>query len=109
MTITAWLIIGLIALVGVLGLVVAGQSRRLAATRRENARLMEDWNAMNERADRLLAATQQTAALTEEANGERKEVNETPDAGLVDRANSLFGGGSAGGMRDNESSVPSGS
>lgn len=45
-----------------------------------------------ERTAALQTAQRQSNQITEDANEKRKDVNSAPDASLVDRANSLFGG-----------------
>jgi len=46
--------------------------------------------SVTERAEKLQNAANETAKAGEKANEERKTLEETPDSGLVDRANNLF-------------------
>jgi len=66
------------------------QGKRAKKAEAENKTLHEAFWQMKERAERLQKAIGETSKIEEAANAERKELAQTPDGGLADRANSLF-------------------
>jgi predicted nuclease with TOPRIM domain len=56
----------------------------------ENKTLHEAFSLANEKTERLRKAYDEISKTEEAANAERKELAQTPDSGLVDRANKLF-------------------
>jgi len=66
------------------------QGKRAKKAEAENKTLHEAFWRINEKAERLQKALGETSKAEEAANAERKELAQTPDGGLVDRANSLF-------------------
>jgi hypothetical protein len=84
----ALLVMALISAVAILIAVLQG--KRAKKAEKENAALHEAFWDVQKRAERLQKALGETAQVEEKADAERKELNRTPDAGLVDRANSLF-------------------
>jgi Tfp pilus assembly protein PilO len=66
------------------------QGKRAKKAEAENKTLHEAFWQMKEKAERLQKALGETSKVEEAANAERKELAQTPDSGLVDRANNLF-------------------
>jgi hypothetical protein len=64
--------------------------------RKENGALREAMRDAAARLGRLKEYTAKNRSIEEAANAKRRELGETADSGLVNRANSLFGSG----MRD---------
>jgi len=73
---------------GIALLAVQGRAKRAEA---ERNRAVDALNRVNERVERLNRAVEENRKTQEAANAQRKELAETPDAGLADRAGALFG------------------
>jgi predicted Holliday junction resolvase-like endonuclease len=86
----------LIAICVILVVVICIQAKVCKKAKQENASLREAFLQVQNRAERLQKALGGIAKLEENANAERQELNRTPDADLVNRANGLFG------VRNNE-------
>jgi predicted Holliday junction resolvase-like endonuclease len=86
----------LIAICAILVIVICVLAKRNRKAKQEAAALHEALSQVKDRAERLQKANRNTAKVEENANAQRQELNSTPDAGLVNRANSLFN------MHDNE-------
>jgi uncharacterized membrane protein len=93
-----YIILGLIAVCGVLFFIARAQSKRAKKAEAEAARLHDAFWEMTRKAQALQAAQQQNIQVMEAANAERQELTATADSALVNRANSLFG------MRDKQGS-----
>jgi tRNA splicing endonuclease len=74
----------------VAAILIKALSDRAKKAEAENKTLHEAFSRTNEKAERLRKAHGETSKIEEAANAERKELAQTPDSGLVDRANSLF-------------------
>jgi uncharacterized protein YlxW (UPF0749 family) len=66
------------------------QGGRAKKAKAETQTLHEAFGRVKEKAERLRTALDKTAKAEGEANAERKELAETLDSDLVDRANNLF-------------------
>jgi septal ring factor EnvC (AmiA/AmiB activator) len=86
----ALLVMAVVAAAAILAAVLQGKRAKKAETK-INALHEAFWKVW-ERAERLQKALGDTAKVEEEADAERTELARTPDSGLADRANSLFGG-----------------
>jgi hypothetical protein len=82
-------------------LIAVLQGKRAKKAEKQNAALHDAFWEVTKKAERLQKALGETAKVEEEADAERKELDRTPDAGLVDRANSLF-------LQNSASSKPAG-
>jgi len=71
-------------------LAAAIQGKRAKKAEAENKILREAFWQVKEKAERLQKALGESSKVEEAANAERKELAQTPDSGLVDRANKLF-------------------
>jgi hypothetical protein len=84
-----------LALLGVCALgvmVIRAQGKRIKAYRSENAYLLGEIEMAAWKVKKLETAQQKNREVEEAATGDRQELAATPDSGLVDRANGLFGG-----------------
>jgi hypothetical protein len=66
--------------------------KRAGKAEAENKTLYEAFWTVEAKAERLQAALGKLGEAEVKAHEERKELAGTPDGGLVDRANNLFGG-----------------
>jgi hypothetical protein len=66
------------------------QSKRDKKAEAENKALHEAFWQVKEKNERLQKALGETSKVEEAANAERKELAQTADSDLVNRANSLF-------------------
>jgi predicted Holliday junction resolvase-like endonuclease len=82
-------------------LIAVLQGKRAKKAEKENAALHEAFWDVQKRAERLQQAMNGNERVEEKADAERKDLNRTPDAGLADRANSLF-------LQNNGKSKPAG-
>jgi L-serine deaminase len=89
--ITVYIILGLAAVCAVTGFILSTQIKRARKAEAEAARLHDAFWQIKEKAERLQKALGETAKVEEEADGKRRELDQTPDSGLADRANALFG------------------
>jgi type II secretory pathway pseudopilin PulG len=84
----ALLVMAVIAAAAILIAILQG--KRAKKAEKESAALREAFLQVKEKAERLEKALGDSAKVEEKANEERKELARTPDADLVNRANSLF-------------------
>jgi predicted Holliday junction resolvase-like endonuclease len=84
----ALLVMAVITAVAILVAVLQG--KRAKKAKQESAALHEAFWQVKEKAERLEKALGDSAKVEEKANEERQELAQTPDAGLAERANSLF-------------------
>jgi hypothetical protein len=74
----------------ILFMIAKTQVKRADRAEAEAKSLHEAFWQVKEKAGRLQKALGETEKIEEQADGSRRELNQTPDSGLVDRANSLF-------------------
>ncbi|MDR0877238.1 MAG: hypothetical protein LBN21_04235 [Treponema sp.] len=86
----------LVAVIVILAVVIFIQAKVCKKSKQETAALHEAFWQVQDRANRLQKALGGIAKAEEDAHAERQELNNTPDANLVTRANGLFG------VRDNK-------
>jgi Tfp pilus assembly protein PilO len=84
----ALLVMALVCAAAILAAVMQGKRAKKAEA--ENNTLHKAFWQMKEKAERLQKALGETSKVEEAANAERKELAQTPDSGLADRANNLF-------------------
>jgi uncharacterized membrane protein len=87
-----YVILGLAALAGVCVFIIRLQAKRIKSYRAENESLRQANRKAVSRLEHLRQYIVKNKIITEEAEHERRELENTPDSGLVDRANGLFGG-----------------
>jgi hypothetical protein len=80
-------------------LIAVSQGKRAAKAEKEVSALHDAFWEVREKAERLQKVIDASAKVEVKANEERKELDRTPDADLVNRANTLFGGVQDGGKR----------
>jgi type II secretory pathway pseudopilin PulG len=84
-------VILILALVSAVAIFIAiMQSKSSKKAKAEMQTLREAFRQVKDKAERLQKALGKTAKIEEEANAERKELAETLDSDLVNRANNLF-------------------
>jgi uncharacterized protein YpmS len=84
----ALLAMGFVTAVAILAAVLQGRRAKKAEAEANAQR--EAFRQVKEKAERLQKTLNATVKIEEAANAERKDLKGTADAGLVDRANSLF-------------------
>jgi uncharacterized membrane protein len=89
--IPVYIILGLASACAVTGFILSAQIKRAKRAEAEAARLHDAFWQAARKAEALQSAQKQTTRITEEANAERQELNDTADGDLVARANALFG------------------
>lgn len=85
------IILLLAAVCAVSVLVASAMTKRAAKAEAEAKRLHDAFWEVEGRAERLQKALNGNLKAEEEADEKRKDLAATPDSGLADRANSLFG------------------
>lgn len=90
--ISLYIALGLTALAAVCVFYVWFQAKRIKNYRAENESLLRANRDAALRLEHIREYTAKNKIIAEEAEHERRELGETPDSGLVNRANSLFGG-----------------
>jgi predicted Holliday junction resolvase-like endonuclease len=85
----------LIAIIVILAFVIFIQAKVCRKAKQDTADMREAFLQVLDKSERLQKALGGIAKVEENANAERQELNRTPNADLVNRANGLF-------MRDNE-------
>jgi hypothetical protein len=89
--ITVYIILGLAAVCAVTGFILSTQIKRAKKAEAQMEELRDLYWEMAARAEKLRTAVRENAKAEEEADGKRRELDQTPDSGLADRANALFG------------------
>lgn len=84
----ALLVMVLVTAAAVIAAVIQGKRAKKAET--ENSALREAFRQVQDKAERLQKVIGDSVKAEEAANAEKKELAQTPDSGLADRANSLF-------------------
>ena len=87
-----YIVLGLIALAAVCVLIIWIQAKRIKTYKSENASLRQANRDAAVRLEHIREYIAKNKIVMEEAEHERRELWETPDSDLVNRANSLFGG-----------------
>ena len=101
--ITVYIILGLLALCVIFVVIIGVQAKRVKKYKQGNEFLLGEIDKAAWRVKRMGELLSKNNIVEETANAQRQELNNTPDAGLAARANSLFGmrdkpdGGSNGG------------
>jgi len=81
----------ILALVSAIAIFIAVlQSKKAKKIKAEMQILHDAFWQVKEKAERLQKALEKTTEIGEEANAERKDLAQTLDSDLVNRANSLF-------------------
>ena len=94
-----YIVLGLIALAAVCVLIIWIQAKRIKTYKSENASLRQANRDAAVRLEHIREYIAKNKIIAEEADGNRRELDQTPDSGLADRANSLFLGRD-GGVRE---------
>jgi uncharacterized protein YoxC len=89
--ITVYIILGLIALCVVCVVIIGAQAKRVKKYKQENEYLLVEIDKAAWRVKRMGELLSKNNIVEETANAQRQELNNTADAGLASRANSLFG------------------
>ena len=80
-----------LAIIGAVAIIVArSQSKKAAQLKSEMLIVRDELRLLNAQAAKLKKASDKKAKVKEEADAERKELEQTADGGLVDRANALL-------------------
>jgi len=80
-----------LAVIAAVAIIVArSQSKKVAQMRSEMLVARDELRLLNERAAKLKKASDKKTKVKEEADAQRKELKQTADGDLVDRANALF-------------------
>ena len=87
-----YIVLGLIALVAICVFVIWIQGKRIKEYRTVNEHLGRANHEAALRLEHIREYIAKNKIVMEEAEHERRELWETPDSDLVNRANSLFGG-----------------
>jgi uncharacterized protein YoxC len=88
-----YIVLGLLAVCFVLVLIIVSQWKRIKKVKEQNDYFAAEIKHAAQEVKCMRGHIDKTKTITEEANDKRKELSETPDAGLAGRANTLFGGG----------------
>jgi hypothetical protein len=89
--IPVYIILGLLALCVIFVLIIGTQAKRVKKYKQENAALNAAMRDAAVRLEHIREYIRKNNIVEETANAQRQELNNTPDAGLASRANSLFG------------------
>jgi hypothetical protein len=87
-----YIVLGLASLAGIGVLIIHRQAKRIKDYKAETESLRRENQEAASRLEHLRQYMVKNKIVTEEAEHEKRELEKTPDAGLADRANSLFGG-----------------
>jgi uncharacterized membrane protein len=87
-----YIVLILAALAGICVFIIRHQAKRIKDYKAENESLRRENREAVLRIEHLRHYMAKNKIVTEEAEREKRGLEKTPDAGLADRANSLFGG-----------------
>jgi hypothetical protein len=87
-----YIVLGLAALAGACVFVIWIQAKRIKRFKSENEALRQANRDAAARLEHIRRYIAKNKIVMEEAEHERRDLEKTPDGGLVRRANNLFGG-----------------